>query len=646
MNHYSRYLVMGMRFSYIVTLLGLVAWHTASFAQSTDYTSSIAAFKAKYPKSDVVAVDAKEEYQFNLAAGTVGAKCAVSTVFVPLKDFVISSDAIFYDDESKIEGMHALDNKKKIARYTQECKDYQSEGIFYSDAKVCLVQVPLDEKGLPITFAYDKTYKDIKYLTSVYFHEQVPVEEKTLVFNVPDWLEVEFREFNFKGYDIKKTTEKDAANKSTRYIYKLQHIPAFEKEYHSPNWAKSFPHIIVVSKSYTENGQKKVLFESVKDLYGWYHSLSKEVRNNPDELKPTVGQLTASGKNDVEKIESIYYWVQDKIRYIAFENGIMGFKPDAAQNVFKNKYGDCKGKANLLKEMLKVAGYDARLTWIGTSDLPYDYSLPSLAVDNHMICTVILDGKRYFLDGTEENIAFNDYAFRIQGKEVLIEDGDKYILDKIPEFAADRNKVETTLKLKLDGESLTGSSTTTYNGEAKMGLVGAYQSLRSDNKKDAFDSYLRSGNANLVLSNIKNPNWSDRQKPLQVAFDVKANHQVTRAGNELYVTLDWEKEFGSFEFDSTRKSDYELDHKVFINTQVEFTVPEGYKVDYMPDAVSNKKPDYSFEGSFTNKGNVIVYSKKIIVNAAILRKNDFPAWNDFVKSIDKFYNDQVVLVKK
>ena len=72
--------------------------------------------------------------------------------------------------------------------------------------------------------------------------------------------------------------------------------------------------------------------------------------------------------------------------------------------------------------MLTIAGFDARLTWIGTSDLPYAYSLPSLVVDNHMICTVILNGKKYFLDGMEEYIALSDYAQRIQGKQVLIED--------------------------------------------------------------------------------------------------------------------------------------------------------------------------------------------------------------------------------
>ena len=170
----------------------------------------------------------------------------------------------------------------------------------------------------------------------------------------------------------------------------------------------------------------------------------------------------------MEKIESIFYWVQDNIRYIAFENGIMGFKPDAAQNVLNKKYGDCKGKANLLKEMLKLAGYDARLTWIGTSDLPYDYSLPSLAVDNHMICTVILNGKRYFLDGTEDYIAFNDYAQRIQGKQVLIEDGDNYIIDKIPDFPADRNRVKTITKMNIEEGTIKGNTAVEYNGESKI----------------------------------------------------------------------------------------------------------------------------------------------------------------------------------
>ncbi|HLK30516.1 MAG TPA: transglutaminase-like domain-containing protein [Puia sp.] len=623
-----------------------------SFSQQiSDYTSSISSFKNRYPKAEIIGAELKEEYNFSISTNKSGetkivSDESVSETLVPVKDFIASTDAVFYDEQSSVENVHASSAKNKTIKFLQQCSDYQSEGIFYSDAKLCVIKIPLEEKGMAVNYGYSKHYKDVKYLTSVYFNEDIPVEKKTIIFNVPDWLEVDLREFNFAGYDIKKDVQKDPATKTTKYTYELKSIPALKKEYHSPNWAKAYPHIIVISKSYTDNGQKKVLFESVKDLYAWYHSLCKDIGNSSDDLKPIVTQLTKDKKSDIEKIEAMYYWVQDKVRYIAFENGIMGFKPEAAQNVFKNKYGDCKGKANLLTQMLRVAGYDARLTWIGTSDLPYDYSLPSLAVDNHMISTLVLNGKHYFLDGTEENIAFNDYASRIQGKQVLIEDGNNYMLDKIPEFAADRNKVETNLKLKIEDGALTGNCTSIYNGEAKISLVGAFNSLRSENKKDALDNYLRSGNANIVISNIKNPNWEERQKPLQIGFDVKANNVVTKAANELYINPDWQKEFSGFEFDSTRKNDYELDHKLYLNTQVEIAVPDGYKIDYLPEAVSKKAADYSFEGSYINKGNAIIYSKKIIVNKTIIRKQEFSAWNDFIKSINKFYNDQAMLVKK
>jgi hypothetical protein len=73
--------------------------------------------------------------------------------------------------------------------------------------------------------------------------------------------------------------------------------------------------------------------------------------------------------------------------------------------------------------MLQLAGYDARLAWIGTRDIPYDYSLPSLVVDNHMICALFLRDSTYFLDGTESYISFGDYAYRIQGRPALIQDG-------------------------------------------------------------------------------------------------------------------------------------------------------------------------------------------------------------------------------
>ena len=135
------------------------------------------------------------------------------------------------------------------------------------------------------------------------------------------------------------------------------------------------------------------------------------------------------------------------------------------------------------------------------------------------------------------------------------------------------------------------------------------------------------------------------KKMLQLSYDFKVNNQVTAAGNELYVVMDWDKEFSALEFDANRSNDYEFDHKYHFNMQTELNIPAGYKVDYLPETFKKVTPEYSFEGSYVNKGKSIVYTKTIIVNKPILRKSEFPEWNNFIKGINKFYNDQVVLVK-
>jgi hypothetical protein len=65
----------------------------------------------------------------------------------------------------------------------------------------------------------------------------------------------------------------------------LKNAEAYEDEPHSPNHALSYPHIVCVSKAYTENGERKILFESVKDLYGWYKKVCDSIGNKPSELK-------------------------------------------------------------------------------------------------------------------------------------------------------------------------------------------------------------------------------------------------------------------------------------------------------------------------------------------------------------------------
>ena len=222
---------------------------------------------------------------------------------------------------------------------------------------------------------------------------------------------------NFEGKDIKKSSVYDSKQDADIITYTIRDITARERESHSPGPTYTEPHLMVLCKYSESPAGKTTYFNTLDDQYAWYHSITKDLEANNDQVNAKAKEITAGISNDLDKIKKIFYWMHDNIRYIAFEDGIAAFKPEKPEEVLRKKYGDCKGMAHLTKGMLKALGFDARLCWIGTNHIAYDYSTPSIAVDNHMICALIYLGKTYFLDATENYIGFNEYAERIQGAD-------------------------------------------------------------------------------------------------------------------------------------------------------------------------------------------------------------------------------------
>ena len=106
--------------------------------------------------------------------------------------------------------------------------------------------------------------------------------------------------------------------------------------------------------------------------------------------------------------------------------------------------------------------------------------------------------------------------------------------------------------------------------------------------------------------------------------------------------MDWDKEFSNLEFDSDRKNDYEFDHKYFITTQTELAFRTDIKWIIFLHHSKKFLLIILLKVAYLNNGKTIVYSKTIIINKPIIRKSEFADWNNFVKDINKFYNDQVV----
>jgi len=639
----------------LLLITGLFA-PVSLFAQSDDDIFEANRLKKVFVDDGVAATKVEEDYSFKKGRNkdklpVVTATEKTGITFLALRERASIQYFDFYNSFCKITSFKQLEKVKGMFGMKKNYnvgyaidRSASSSDYFSDDSRVKFFNIRFSGYGDATRVETEKKYFDSKYLTSIYFHSWFPAKEKIVRIVVPDWLQLDIREFNFADYKVtkQKTQEKNA----TVYTYKIQNLQAIKSERRSMGMAYIWPHLVLVVKSFNYDGKTEKGFGDVGDLYNWYKFLYAKCVNKPDELKTKVTELTAGKATDIDKVKSIFYWVQDNIRYIAFEDGMAGFIPATAQEVFKTKYGDCKGMANLMTEMLKLAGLEAYMTWIGTRHIPYDYTLPSLAVDNHCISTVIIGGKEYFLDGTEKYIPFGDYAWRIQGKEVLIGKGDKYDVKKVPVLDKEKNKILTQTTFQLKDNVLKGHVKVTLTGEERTGFHQFYHELPNDDKKKMIQRYLEFGNRNLVVSNVKTSDLGNREIPVTIEGDIDLSNYIITEDKEVYAGIDFfPEDLRGIIPDKDRQQDYSLHSAHVMQDETELILPAGYKVVSMPAALSEKADDYEATGSYSTKDNKVIFKKTLSFNTGRIRKVDFENWKAFTKKL-KDFNSNLILIKK
>jgi len=637
-------------------LLSLLLIPFLLIAQADEDIYEANRLKKTFPDDRVAATVVEEEYNFDKGRSedklpVVTATKNTGITFLALRERASIQYFDFYNSFCKITSFKQLEKMKGMFGIKKNYnvgyaidRSASSSDFFSDDSRVKFFNIGFSGYGDATRVETEKKYFDSKYLTSIYFHSWFPAKEKVVTIKVPDWMQVDIREFNFEGYKV--TRQKGQEKGLTVYTFKMQNLTAMKSEPRSIGAAYQYPHLVLVVKSFNYDGKSEKGFGDVGDLYNWYKYLYNKCVNKPDELKTKVTELTKGKTTDIDKVKSIFYWVQDNIRYIAFEDGLAGFIPATAQDVYKSKYGDCKGMANLMTEMLKLAGLEAYMTWIGTRHIPYDYSLPSLAVDNHCISTVILNGKEYFLDGTEKYIPFGDYAWRIQGKEVLIGKGDKYDVKKVPLMDIEKSKILTQTSFRLTDNILKGHVKVTLTGEQRTSFHQYYHDLPTDDKKKLIQRFLEFGNKNLTVNNVKTSDLNNREIPVVIEGDIDLSNYIITEDKEVYVGIDFfPEDLRGVIPDAKRQQDYALHSAYVSQDETELILPAGYKVVSMPTTLSEKADDYEASGSYSTKDNKVIFKKTLSFKTGRIRKADFENWKNFTKKL-KDFNSNLILIRK
>jgi hypothetical protein len=329
-----------------LTLLVAFSVATASAQKNIDPTPEDVVLAKKirttYDKDDVAVLESNENISFELNKNEskVVVNHSIKELLMNINHRANIQKYEFYDSESKIETFNLkFRNDKNTNNYVAD-EFYKDNDLFYNDARVKYMAVNFPIQGYTYNYELEKKYDDVKYFTSLYFNDEFPVIKKQIIVTVPEWLNVELKEFNFEGANVTKSQTKDSKN-NTVFTYTLNNVPALYKEEEAPGRSYIYPHILIIAKSYKLKGKDITLFNSTADLYKWYKSLVDLMKDDTSVLKSKVAELTATAKTDEEKIK-IENWVNDKIKaklnVVRKEMSLVDAQKIGAQMEFGAKY--------------------------------------------------------------------------------------------------------------------------------------------------------------------------------------------------------------------------------------------------------------------------------------------------------------------
>jgi len=527
------------------------------------------------------------------------------------------------------------------------------DGVFFDDTRTTSFSFPAIAPGARTITDYTVRHPDGRFLLPFYFGSYVPVRHAELTITAPKGVVINYKLFNAERTGVKFTRQEQGSGVVYRWV--AENLPAATRDTDAPKPAYYLPHLVFFIEQATVAGKQQQLLSGVPQLYTLYADFVRRIApHDSPALQKQVVALTADAKTPEEKARRIYYWVQDNVRYIAFEQGLRGFVPHAAGLVYERRYGDCKDMANLTTEMLRLAGLKSYLTWVGTRDLPYKYAeLATPGVDNHMISTCELTPGQYvFLDATGKYTPFGMPSAFIQGKEGLLAlDATRSQVVPIPAVAPARNGTDDRSVLTLDatGNGLRGTGRVELSGYAKVDQTYALDGLDRVQEPKYVKSLLERGNNKFFVDKYAVQNLTARDQPLRLTYDYRVEDYVQRLDDELYVNLSLERPLATDRLDSlTRRLPRQGEFAHTDHTRTELLVPPGYEVSYLPPAAKagDARGPLRFNIRYEQLADRVVQERELTVDYLLLPPAEFKRWNGVVDKLGAAYREVVILKKK
>lgn len=527
----------------------------------------------------------------------------------------------------------------------------------YNEGRIKIID-GTDDVDAGSIFGYTIVSEDrpLFYQDKWFFQDNLPTIMSRYTLNLPSNWKASSVTFNYAKVEPQVS--------GTSYTWELHNLAPIADEPMSPSFVNMVPRIAI---NFSPNDASQAVdraFADWTEISRWASKLYDSQVIVDDAVAAKAQELTANAKTELEKIRAIGTYVQN-MQYISIDIGVGyggAIRPRPSNLVLSRGYGDCKDKATLMRAMLKALKIESYPVIIYSGDpnfvreewvSPGQFNHCIIAVkisDSTQAATVVNHaklGRLLIFDATDPFTSVGDLPDHEQGSFALIVAGENGGLSKMPNTPSEFNVWKRNVEVSLNGDgAIQGVIREKTTGQPSNYTRALYRSLSNSDFNKAIEGWLtRGATAAKLVKLTPNDKQAESGFDLDVEFSAPSYGQLMQNRLLVFKPAIVSRSNSIYLTEQIRKNPVSLDAYSFDETTV-FTLPTGFVVDEMPDALTLDTPFGKYKTSYEVKDNKLVYTRSLTMSRSTLPVDKYASVRDFYSKILASEQSPVVLLRK
>ncbi len=446
-----------------------------------------------------------------------------------------------------------------------------------------------------------------------------------------------------------KYAKKQAGDK-VRHTWSVEDMPRIVSEPAMPPLIEVAPTVVFST------------IDSWETISKWWNDMAGKQMTMNDALRAEVAALTNDKFSKEDKINAIYHYAAQKIRYMGLGTGKKkGLEPKPATETFETKYGVCRDIATLMVAMLREANIESEvvLTNMGAE---VEYGIPYVGFNHAIVAIKNDDGGYTYADPTVDNSV--DWLPAIESnQQVLVCTPQGKTLADTPLTPAKENlgKVRAQSILSENG-TFTSEVSIVTDGIYDLALRQWAQSIPTAQMSMIWNYVLQQVYPGTRLTGFEHSETEDMTLPFTIKFSYRVDNYPTNAGE--FVLMKSPVSMGAFELVSKfllgaaslpeRKYPFELGFTFGAEEEETITLPPGMKLRSMPDPVAISKGPVDYKMTYVSSqsqelesgATQVTYKKEFMINQTKMSPEEYAQFKAVMKAASKSERGELIMKRE